>query len=219
MTSIVDICNLALSRLGDAATVSSIDPPEGSVQAQHCARFYAVAVREALDAFDWNFATKRATLARYANAVVPPGFQFGYALPTDLLHVIRIENVLEGVPYYSSFACDSFDSLGVSPPPIPYDIETMDGSAVLFTTVESVSIQYVGMVNDPNKFSPGFVAALSWLLASHLSGPVVQGAEGRQMMQSCYQAYSSMAMQAASRDARQRAGQRQERTPSWIAVR
>ena len=33
MSSVVDICNIALSRLGDRATVTSIDPPEGSAQA------------------------------------------------------------------------------------------------------------------------------------------------------------------------------------------
>lgn len=43
MASEVDICNLALARLGDNATVASIDPPEGSAQAEHCARFYAIA--------------------------------------------------------------------------------------------------------------------------------------------------------------------------------
>ena len=40
MASEVEICNLALARLGDAATVVSIDPPEGSAQAEHCAMFY-----------------------------------------------------------------------------------------------------------------------------------------------------------------------------------
>ena len=40
MASDVDICNEALSHLGDSATVSSINPPEGSAQAEHCARFY-----------------------------------------------------------------------------------------------------------------------------------------------------------------------------------
>ena len=47
MASAVDICNLALSHLGDTATVASLDPPEGSAQAEHCARFYPVA-RDAL---------------------------------------------------------------------------------------------------------------------------------------------------------------------------
>ena len=43
MPSEVDICNLALGHLGDSATVATIDPPEGSAQAEHCARFYPIA--------------------------------------------------------------------------------------------------------------------------------------------------------------------------------
>ena len=31
MASEIDICNLALSHLGDTATIASLDPPEGSV--------------------------------------------------------------------------------------------------------------------------------------------------------------------------------------------
>ena len=46
MASVADICNMALGHLGDSATVASIDPPEGSAQAEHCARFYPM-VRDA----------------------------------------------------------------------------------------------------------------------------------------------------------------------------
>ena len=34
MASNVDICNLALSLIGDVAKVSSITPPDGSVQSE-----------------------------------------------------------------------------------------------------------------------------------------------------------------------------------------
>ena len=63
MSSVIDICNLALSHLGDTATVASIDPPEGSAQAEHCSRFYPVARDAMLELFNWKFATRRATLA------------------------------------------------------------------------------------------------------------------------------------------------------------
>ena len=36
MASDVQICNIALAHLGDTATVASINPPEGSAQAEHC---------------------------------------------------------------------------------------------------------------------------------------------------------------------------------------
>ena len=62
MASAVDICNLALSRIGDIASVQSIDPPEASAQAIHCARFYPVARDSMLERHPWGFATLRKTL-------------------------------------------------------------------------------------------------------------------------------------------------------------
>ena len=64
MASEVDICNLALGHLGDNATVSSISPPEGSAQAEHCARFYPLARDALLEMGYWNFAMRRVALAQ-----------------------------------------------------------------------------------------------------------------------------------------------------------
>ena len=43
MATEVDICNLALAHLGDDATIASLNPPEGSAQAEKAARFYPIA--------------------------------------------------------------------------------------------------------------------------------------------------------------------------------
>ena len=59
MASDVDICNLALSFLGDDANVSSISPPEGSQQSEHCARFYPIARDGLLQMHNWNWASRR----------------------------------------------------------------------------------------------------------------------------------------------------------------
>ena len=48
MSTPVDICNLALARLGDEANVQSISPPDGSTQAALCAQFYPIARDTAL---------------------------------------------------------------------------------------------------------------------------------------------------------------------------
>ena len=83
MASEVDICNLALARLGDNATVASIDPPEGSAQAEHCARFYAIARDSLLEMHAWKFATRRVQLAKLT---VPSwDWSFAYAEPTGAL--------------------------------------------------------------------------------------------------------------------------------------
>jgi hypothetical protein len=51
MSSVIDICNLALSHIGQAADVSSIDPPENSIEAEYCARFYPMARDTLLEAY------------------------------------------------------------------------------------------------------------------------------------------------------------------------
>ena len=67
MASPVQICNMALSHIGSEARVSSISPPDGSVEAGHCATFYDVARTEMLEPGNWAFALKRAALAQVTN--------------------------------------------------------------------------------------------------------------------------------------------------------
>ena len=67
MANPVEICNLALSHLGSSATVSAISPPDGSVEAGYCARFYGMARQLSLTAFTWQFALKRVALAEVTN--------------------------------------------------------------------------------------------------------------------------------------------------------
>jgi len=63
MASDVDLGNLMLSHLGDDATVTNLNPPEGSSQAEHVAVFFPIARDSLLEMHNWNFATRRAPLA------------------------------------------------------------------------------------------------------------------------------------------------------------
>ena len=63
MASEVDVCNMALAHIGAESQVASIAPPDGSVEAGYCARFYPTARRVALESEAWTFAKKRETLA------------------------------------------------------------------------------------------------------------------------------------------------------------
>ena len=89
MSSEVDICNLALSRLGDDASVASINPPEGSSQAEHCAQFYPIARNSMLQGHDWNFATRRETLA-LLSGVDTFNWSYAYARPANSLRILTV---------------------------------------------------------------------------------------------------------------------------------
>ena len=59
MATQVDICNLALRRLG-AQEITAID--DGSKNADHCNAFWTYIIDEVLDDYPWNFAKKTRTL-------------------------------------------------------------------------------------------------------------------------------------------------------------
>lgn len=201
MASEVDICNLALARLGDNATVASIDPPEGSAQAEHCARFYAIARDSLLEMHPWKFATRRVLLAKLT--VESWDWAFAYAQPTNALKLLAV----------LSAAASNDDETQT------YEAETdTNGAAIILTNQEGASLRFVARVTDTTKFSPLFVDALAWLLASYLAGPVLKGDAGAAMSKSCLQSFLLAFSNAKVSDANQRKV-RPEHTPAWIAGR
>lgn len=201
MASEVDICNLALARLGDNATVASIDPPEGSAQAEHCARFYAVARDSLLEMHAWKFATRRVQLAKLT--VSSWDWSSAYAEPTGALKLLGV------------LSANSSNDEETQ----PYEAESdANGAAIILTNQEDASLRFVARVTDTTKFSPLFVDALAWLLASYLAGPVLKGDAGAAMAKACLQSFMLAFSNAKVSDANQRKV-RPEHTPAWIAGR
>ncbi len=201
MASEIDICNLALSRLGDNATVASIDPPEGSAQAEHCARFYPFARDSLLELHTWKFATRRATLAELDVDLF--NWAYAYAEPAGALRIIKIL---------------SADQLSTAPSQ-PFETEGDDaGNKLIRTNLEEATAYYAVRVTDTTKFSPLFVDALGWLLASHLSGLIIKGAEGRAEAQRCGQMFLGVVRQAMNSDTNQRKVDNPH-TPDWVSAR
>jgi hypothetical protein len=129
MASEIDICNLALSHLGDNATVASIDPPEGSAQAEHCARFYPMARDALLELHHWKFATRRANLA-LLNAE-SWSWSYAYAAPSLTLKLLAV------LPAGASSDADGED----------YEIEgAADGSVLILL---ALSWQLASMLAGP----------------------------------------------------------------------
>lgn len=202
MASAVDICNLALSHLGDEAAVSAISPPDGSVQAAHCARFYPIARDACLEVHAWNFATRRIAPANVASAV-PSSWQFAYTQPAECLRVLNVwgEEYAEDDKGYD-FVVESNATQGT----------------MIYTNAESATLRYIVRVTDTTKFSPLYVTALSYLLAAYLSGPIVKGREGMQVAQAMYKMFLSEVAKAAASDASARKID-VKHTPDFISVR
>lgn len=213
MASEVDICNLALAHLGDTATVSSLYPPEGSAQAEHCARFYPIARDSLLEMHMWNFATTRANLAMLTATM--PEWTYVYAAPNDMLNAIAVLPPEASDDYsarimptdlygYTTIQNLPFNWAGTYTPQ-PFSMETLtDGTQVICTDQQSAVLRYTRFVTDTTLYSPLFVTALSWHLASMLAGPILKGDVGAAEAKRCAQMAELWRQQAEASDANQR---------------
>jgi hypothetical protein len=87
MASVVDICNIALSNLGDQKISSLSDANE---RARVCNLRYDDVRDSVLRSHPWSCAIKRTQLARNDTAPVW-GFDYAYSLPSDCLRVLDVE--------------------------------------------------------------------------------------------------------------------------------
>ncbi len=212
MASEVDICNLALSHLGDNATVASIDPPEGSAQAEHCSRFYPIARDTLLEMHNWNFSTRRAVLAQLTNDWEQ--WRYAYALPANCINPISVipkdaydDYATKFVPTDTPYYAHNYSPVIAAGRyvPQPYTIETRpDGTHVLYANQEEAVLRYQALVSDPTEFSSLFVITLSWHLASMLAGPIIKGDAGAAEAKRCAQMMAGFLNEAKRSDANQR---------------
>lgn len=158
MASIVDICNIALSELGNKASVVSISPPDGTVEADLCARFFSLARDEVLEMGDWSFARRRASLALLATNASTV-WAYAYAKPADCLVTRRI---VTGIDEYKEDDSADFE---------------VEGDVIYTDRADAVMI-YTAPIEDPTKFNPGFVGTLATQLAAYLAGPILRGEAG-----------------------------------------
>lgn len=206
MFSVVDICNLALSYLGDSATVTSINPPEGSAQAEHCARYWPLALQEVLEAHPWCFATKRIKPALLADK--DPAWAYHYALPHDALAVVAV---------LPPEAIDDYEAGGHAVP-VPYQIEREGGQIHILTDQREAVVRYLATADDPALYPATFTEALAWKLAGMLAGSLRKGNAGAAEAKRCQEMYAHYLRLAIAKDSEQRRIRVRPQTP-WIQAR
>lgn len=225
MASEVDISNLSLGRIGDTAMVTSISPPDGSAQSRLCSRFYPMARDTMLEIHNWSFNTARIALTPATVPVPVPEWQFAYSLPSNYLTVIAVfdpsasDDVVFPVAQYHN---TPFDMTGVASITAQNFVIESDsnGNPILYTNQDSATALLTFRITDTQKFSPLFVDALSWLLASYLAGPILKGEVGVQMGQACLKAFAAILGKATVSDANQRrVNPTQSTIASWMSNR
>ena len=191
------ICNMALAHIKQTkTTIANLDTDTGN-PADQCRIHYDVARRFALADHNWNFATKRVTLADVGSP--PATYTYRYDYPSDCLKVQEIQRLTK------------------ADVPVPYLIEAVeDGSKLSILTDMATAIGvYTWDVENVALFSPSFVTALSWLLASDLA-PALSGSEKVQESSlTVYRNYIAAAQAADSSEGKAD----DELTASWERAR
>lgn len=156
MASVVDICNLALQKLGASRIVSLT---QDDSNARECNLIYEHARDAELRAHPWNFAIKRAQLA--ASSTAPAfGYAAAYPLPSDCLRLLPPD------PH------ENFASLD-------WQIE---GRSILTNDTGVLEIRYIARITDPNLHDPLFNDLLACRIAEQLNEKLTQSnAKGQQI--------------------------------------
>ncbi|MCM5557368.1 hypothetical protein [Pleomorphomonas sp. JP5] len=162
MASTVSICNLALGHLG-ADKIDALS--EASSEARACNRFYGQTLDALLAAGPpWRFARHAVVLAEVTRTAEQPAslgrWAHAYALPGDLIRVREVRPA-DGA---------------VADGPCPYELS----GDRLHADISPAVLHYIRRIDDPSKFTPLFVEALSWHLAARLAMPLTRDPGQRQ---------------------------------------
>lgn len=156
MADEVDICNLALQRLG-AKAISALN--EDSTAGRECNRIYEHARDAELRSHPWSFARTRVELAALSTA---PEFGFAaqYQLPADFVRLLPARNTPSNVVV-----------LGGIDPNIDWQIE---GRKILTDDGSPLQIVYLKKVTDPNDFDALYTDLLVARIAMDLAEKITQ---------------------------------------------
>ncbi|OWT68089.1 MULTISPECIES: hypothetical protein [unclassified Achromobacter] len=171
MSSIIEICNRALTKLGDNRITSLAD---NTKPARTMSSLYDSVRRSEIRAHRWSFSMKRALLPALADAPVW-GFPRQFQLPTDNVKLDQLgDYYVWWGPVYRGYTYHS-DHL--------YAIE---GNRILTDLPAPLRVRYAYDVQDVNQFDANFVEMLACKLAMEACEDLTQSATKFQQMATEY---------------------------------
>ena len=111
-----------------------------------------------LEAVDWNFATKRLEVAESANIEPVFGFKSSFKIPDDCSRIIEVWDNKRG----NTNTRYTQNNLQWQ----------QEGEYISADTSGQVWVKYIEKVDDPNRFTDSFIAALAANLGARLAIPV-----------------------------------------------
>lgn len=144
ITSVVDICNMALDYC-NVRNITSID--EKTKQSESCKLWYDTVRKSLLMNMNASFSIKRAVLAEVANFTPVYGYTKAYALPYDCLQVLNLDSPISDRYYQvegNYFYCNQLSE------------------------DELVKIRYIADIQEVTKFDAEFCDCLALKLAEKI---------------------------------------------------
>lgn len=161
----VQLASNALILLGDEPISSFTDAGAG---AQTAANLYETSYLSMLSSHRWNFATKKATLARLAEAPRNE-YKYQYQLPTDIVMLV------------TTYPVSTYRILGDK----------------LYSDAETVEIDYIWKIPE-DQFPSYFVKAFEFYLAAQFAVPITEDLNKAEVMNRFYERESRKARYADS---------------------
>lgn len=153
MKTKVEICNLALSCLGEKSSVENIDNPTKQSEIV-CQKWYDVSRRTALRQLMPSFARKREIWALDGEYKPAFGYEYAYKYKNDCLKVLGIGNISNRNDY-----------------------AVEDGHILINEEFEEgLPIRYVADVKDLSQFTDDFVQMFAWFLARDICTELTESA-------------------------------------------
>lgn len=187
MSSVVELCNLALARIGQDPNLTSVSVSGATVEETLCAQFYPIARDKILNTYDFTFMRVRDKLSEIYTYPHPP-YHLTYAYPADCAY---IKVVYEGRP-------------NCVPNPEKFEVEnTVEGQMIICTDVVNAWAEYQKLPDTVKHIPPLVENAIVWQLAGELAGAMIKSTTGVSMATQMFKAAEQYAMEAAARDGQQ----------------
>ena len=161
ISSKVNICNLALSKLGNTNSIENIDTGTKPLE-KIFAQWYDVVRQKALKEQQPNFAMARRLVAQDVNSTPDFGYEFAYEYPQDCLRLLGIGNVEDKENTYS-----------------------VEGNAILTDedfTEDGLPIRFIEDITDVSKFTSEFVLVFATMLADKVCYQVTEDDNKKQII-------------------------------------
>lgn len=172
----VGIYNMALAAVGVSQFVQS--PTEGSLQANTLSIFWESCRDQCLQDYQWGFANRNAVLEALTIGP-PPHWLYIFGYPSDCLQARRIVHTPDSgnlttfnIPGYSSYS-GTFCSFYFDHRHIPFELveDEAEGGIAIATNEQYPTLVYTARITTLSLWSPAFVNALVWLLATKICVP------------------------------------------------